>query len=201
MRRSLTHEETREAILDAVGRLIERFGYSKMTIDDVAREAGIGKGTVYLHFPSKEEMGLSWIDRGHDEILEALREIAKSGGSPAEAIKRIMLARVMIPFDRIQNFMQGLDELFAAIRPSLLVRRHRYEEEEAEIIGNVLLEGRRLGVFTFDDALSTAHILLIVTSALLPYSLSTCQLGRRDEIESKTLRIANLVLNGLIRRS
>lgn len=201
MRRSLTHEETREAILDAVGRLIERFGYSKMTIDDVAREAGIGKGTVYLHFPSKEEMGLSWIDRGHDEILEALTAIAKSGGPPAEAVRRIMLARVMIPFDRIQSFTLGLDELFAAIRPSLLVRRHRYEEDEAKIIAEVLLEGQRLGMFTFDDALVTARILLIVTSALLPYSLSACQLGRRDEIQSKTLRIANLVLNGLIRRS
>ena len=45
---------TREAILDATDRLLARYGFKKMTIDDLAREEGIGKGSVYLHFPSKE---------------------------------------------------------------------------------------------------------------------------------------------------
>ena len=49
---------TREAILDATDRLLARYGYKKMTIEDLAREVGIGKGSVYLHFPSKEEIAL-----------------------------------------------------------------------------------------------------------------------------------------------
>jgi len=51
-----THEpeaERREAraqrILDAASTLILRYGYHKTTIDDIAREAGVGKGTLYLH--------------------------------------------------------------------------------------------------------------------------------------------------------
>ncbi len=54
---------TRDAILDATDRLLTRFGYKKMTIDDLAAEVGIGKGSVYLHFESKEEIALSHIDR------------------------------------------------------------------------------------------------------------------------------------------
>src|SRR5437763_1237801 len=42
-------------ILDAADRLLARYGYQKMTVDDLAREAGIGKGTVYLSFPGKSE--------------------------------------------------------------------------------------------------------------------------------------------------
>ena len=49
--------------MDATDRLLARFGYKKMTIDDLAQEVGIGKGTVYLHFSSKEEIALSHIDR------------------------------------------------------------------------------------------------------------------------------------------
>ena len=43
-------DDARDTILDAADGLIQRFGYQKTTVDDIAREAGIGKGTIYLHF-------------------------------------------------------------------------------------------------------------------------------------------------------
>jgi hypothetical protein len=50
MRNGVQTREVREAILDAGERLLAGYGYKKMTIDDLAREVGIGKGSVYLHF-------------------------------------------------------------------------------------------------------------------------------------------------------
>lgn len=46
--------ERADRILDAAGELLVSWGYRKITIEDVARRAGVGKGTVYLHFPTKE---------------------------------------------------------------------------------------------------------------------------------------------------
>ena len=43
-------------VLDAAGELLVTFGYRKVTIADVAERAGVGKGTVYLHWPSKLEL-------------------------------------------------------------------------------------------------------------------------------------------------
>ncbi len=43
-------------ILDTAGQLLITWGYNKITIDDVARLANVGKGTVYLHFPTKEAL-------------------------------------------------------------------------------------------------------------------------------------------------
>lgn len=45
-----------QLIFDAAERLIIRFGYDKMTVADVAKEAGISKGAIYLHFKSKDEL-------------------------------------------------------------------------------------------------------------------------------------------------
>ena len=45
-----------ERILDAATALLVRWGYRKTTIDDVAREAGVGKGTIYLHWKDKNEL-------------------------------------------------------------------------------------------------------------------------------------------------
>ena len=68
MRDSATRD-IRGAILDAAERMLAGNGYKKMTIDDLAAEVGIGKGSVYLHFSSKEEIALSHIDR----IIERLK--------------------------------------------------------------------------------------------------------------------------------
>src|SRR5438105_2427613 len=42
-----------ERILDAAAELVLRWGYKRVTIEEVAKRAGIGKGTVYLHFRSR----------------------------------------------------------------------------------------------------------------------------------------------------
>ena len=45
-----------EGILAAAGELIERWGYAKTTIDDIARAAGVAKGTIYLHWKTREAL-------------------------------------------------------------------------------------------------------------------------------------------------
>jgi AcrR family transcriptional regulator len=190
-------EDIREIILDAVGNLLERYGYKKMTVDDIAHEAGIGKGTVYLYFPSKEEVALSWIDRANVQLQRELRAIARSGGPPADRFRRILATRVMFRFDATQRFKQGLDDLLAAIRPGLLLRRDGYHDAEAEILAEVLKDGLKQGQFKCGNAYATACTALLTTNALLPYSLSPRQLGERKEIETKIKRICDLLLTGL----
>ena len=59
-----SRRDLRDITLDAVDTLLARYGYQKMTMDDIAREAGISKRTIYLHFVSKEEVALSSIESG-----------------------------------------------------------------------------------------------------------------------------------------
>ncbi|MDQ1592935.1 MAG: hypothetical protein QOG71_3562 [Pyrinomonadaceae bacterium] len=197
---TLTREETREAILDATDHLLARYGYRKMTVDDIAQEAGIGKGTIYLHFTSKEEVTLSHVDRIVERLKERLWAIARTDADVAIRLRLMLVARVLFRFDSVQHYTQSLNDLLAALRPKLLARRARYFEEEARVFAEVLGEGKRAGVFKVKDALSTAFALLHATNSLLPYSLSTTELGERDEIKEKTEHIADLILNGLLRQ-
>src|SRR4029077_18653493 len=48
---SMATTDTRDAILDATEKLIGVLGYAKTTVDDVAKEAGVGKRTIYVYFP------------------------------------------------------------------------------------------------------------------------------------------------------
>lgn len=191
--------EMRERILDAAERLLARFGYQKMTMEDLAREAGIGKRTIYLYFPSKEEVTLCSIDRVVDIIQAQLKAIACETESVENRLRRMLVARVMVRFDRVQNYYQSLDDLFAVLRPAYMARRERYFDAEARIFAEVLREGQRSGVFAIADPMQTAHTLLLATNALLPYSLSVRELGARADLEENACRIADLLLHGVCR--
>lgn len=195
-----TREDTRDAILDATDHLLARYGYRKMTIEDLAREAGIGKGSVYLHFSSKEEVVLSHVDRIVERLKERMWAIARTEATAAIRLRLMLLARVLFRFDSVQHYTQSLNDLLAALRPNLLARRARYFDEEAQILAEVLNEGRDAGEFQFDDALTTAYALLHATNSLLPYSLSTAELGEREEVKARAEHIADLILHGLLLR-
>ena len=199
-RKLLPREDLREVILEATDRLLARYGYKKMTIDDLAQEVGIGKGSIYLFFSSKEEIALSHIDKIVDDIKQELDEIAKKDQSAKQRLKEMLLARVLIRFDRVQHYTQSLNELLAALRPQLLARRKNYFNEEAQIFAEVIKEGQEKNEFVKDDELLVAETFLAATNSLLPYSLSVRELGERAEIEEKTERIADLLLKGLISR-
>jgi len=193
-------EAVKDSILDATDRLLARFGYRKMTVEDIAAEAGIGKGTVYLHFNSKEEVVLSHIDRIVHRLKDRLWAIASSNEPAAERLRLMLLTRVLFRFDSIQHYTQSLNDLLAVLRPGLLSRRAQYFETEAQIFAEVLSEGRQKGEFSFEHAQTTAHALLQATNGLLPYSLSTSELGERMEVEQRTSDVANLMLHGLLSR-
>jgi len=192
-------QEVREAILDATDRFLSKYGYKKMTIDDLAREVGIGKGSIYLHFSSKEEIVLSHIDRIVERVKEQLKSIAKTGDSPAECLRQMLLTRVLLRFDSVQHYTQNLNDLLADLRPKLLARRKNYFAEEAKIFAEVIEKGQRSGEFYSGNSLELAETFLLATNSLLPFSLSARELGERAEIKKKTLRLANLLLIGLVK--
>ena len=69
------HAGTRvERVLDAAADLLVRWGYQRVTIDEVAKLAGIGKGTVYLHFRTKDALFLTVLLRAHRRVVEGMAE-------------------------------------------------------------------------------------------------------------------------------
>jgi AcrR family transcriptional regulator len=193
-------QPTRDRILDAAERLLGRLGYQKMTMDDIAREAGIGKRTIYLHFPSKDEVALSRIDRLADRLEARLRMIATSDGTPTSRIRRMLIERVLYRFDSVRGYYHSLDEIFQSLRPAYMARRERYFAQEAAVFAEVLAEGHASREFACDDPLTTSRTLLVATNALLPSAMSVRELGKRTEVEAEVTQIAELLLHGLIRR-
>jgi AcrR family transcriptional regulator len=70
----IQREARRQAILDAALRCFSRDGFHAATTPDIAREAGVSQGALYLYFPTKEDMVVALADDRHrsEAFLNAL---------------------------------------------------------------------------------------------------------------------------------
>lgn len=186
----------RTRILDAADRLLVRHGFRRMTVDGVAREAGIGKGSVYLHFDSKEDVALSCIDRMADAVVARLEAIATSPAPAPGRLREMLRARVLLRFDYARRHAASIDEKLAVMRQAMLERRAAHFEAEAAVLDRVVAEGRADGVLPPGEG-TPGRALVTATNALLPYSLSVRELGQRAGLERRTDEVVGLLLAGL----
>jgi AcrR family transcriptional regulator len=198
MRQIAQRSDIRDLILDAVDALLAKYGYGKMTVEDVAKQVGIGKGTIYLHFPSKEELVLAHIDRIAETVIRKLQELADSSDSVDRRLRRMLVLRVLQRFDSVAHYSQSLGDLLSSVRAPLLLRRQAHFEKEAAVFESLLREGARLGSLDCADPPTTSLVLIQSTNSLLPFNLSARELGRREELEDQVGRIADLLIKGLL---
>ena len=81
--------DKRDLILKAATKLFARRGFFNAQVADVAREAGIAAGTVYLYFQSKDDLLISIFERTMHEALEASRLALAGVSDPVERLRRL----------------------------------------------------------------------------------------------------------------
>jgi AcrR family transcriptional regulator len=194
--------DVRNAVLEAAINLMQRFGYKKMTIDDIATECGIGKATLYGYFENKQEVGLAVLDYYHRTIQDRWKNILARSVSSSEKLRLMIRERVLYLFDVATLHRQSMDDCLAALRPLLLSRRDLYAEQESKLLSEVLVEGVRSGEFVLGglpdpDPLLVARSILICTGGLMPLNLSPKELASREQVSEMTRRVTDLLLASL----
>src|SRR2546429_1999184 len=102
-----------ERLLDAATTLLVRWGYRKTTIDDVAREAGVGKGTIYLHWKDKNELFRAAIWREQQRYSEEVKrriEADPEGGLLHRVTTHGMIASLSNPL--MAAIIRGQSDIF-----------------------------------------------------------------------------------------
>lgn len=94
----MAKKSSRDAILDAAERTVFRLGFASATVEAVAAEAGVSKGGIFYHFPSKNAIFLELIDR-HVARHETMRLqlLADLPESPSKKVKAALVALIRMP--------------------------------------------------------------------------------------------------------
>ena len=190
-------QQRRALILEAADRLLRHYGPQKTTVADVAREAGVGVGTVYLEFPSKDAIVEALSRTRHRAVLEAMRRAATAPrDTVGDRLTAAMDARLEAFFALAEEGAHACD-LVHCVSAAVKSAQASYCEEELGLVVELLGRGREAGELEVEDVELTARtVLRAYATFTLPW------LRGRDGTEARRELGAmhRLVLCGLVRR-
>lgn len=163
-------EKKRRHILEVASRIFAARDYHSVSMDQVARRAHVGKGTLYRYFDSKEDLYLALLDSALLLLTERLEEEEKAGLPPDQTLSRMVGAIVNtfsqhLPSFRILNGSEA--RLVVKKRELFQARRRRI----AMLLGRVLEKGVASGIFRAVDPVVTPSFLIgMVWGAVLNHS-------------------------------
>jgi AcrR family transcriptional regulator len=139
-RRSRKRLATRQAISDAATRLFIERGFDRVTVDEIARAADVGRMTIFNHFPRKEDMFFDLDEAGREDILTALRQ-RNPDVSPIEALRRFA-HRAVLDEKPYVDFSDGSQRFIETIEASetLKARARAIRDELARFLTAALSE-------------------------------------------------------------
>ena len=125
-RRDRKKLRTRREIYDAAMRLFAQFGFGTVTIADICKEADVGRGTFFLHFPNKAALLSEFNQRVAEEFRAALVEPRASAREELSALVERMsvelVAQAEIMTAMLAEFFASPEALAAASNDALLPR-------------------------------------------------------------------------------
>ena len=134
--------------MQAALKIFSRKGYSPAAVDEVAREAGIAKGTLYLYFQDKEDLFFSTIMYVFNNLASLMRDNINENANPLEILKS--LAYYQLQFfsqnrDFFGIFQTILNENLLGIHKRLFAELLKREMELLDYESKIVDRGKREG--------------------------------------------------------
>ena len=156
---SLVEQAKKECILSEAARAFSRFGFKKTSIDEIAKAAGVAKGTVYLAAESKEDLFYQAL---HREVRQWVAEVAKRI-DPRIPADELLGQMALFGFERLEQSPLVKDLLFGKTRELLPLWRERFDELRqlgTRNVEEVLRLGAKQGVFRKDLEIPMLAVIL-----------------------------------------
>ncbi|MSP13439.1 MAG: TetR/AcrR family transcriptional regulator [Chloroflexi bacterium] len=175
-------QERADLILQAAEAILMEKGYHETSMDEIAARVGVSKGTVYQHFPSKEELIFALLDQQISLFLQSMEQVF-SGTTTARAKLELFLDYAYQELDGkrtrfLMTIFTSMDAPRSLIEQKMPLRE-RMEQLQRRIHA-VLEEGKAAG--EFDLAISTDVMAIIFLSLISPmaymYIVAKGQLSR-----------------------
>ena len=167
-------QEREELILQAAEEVLMEKGYYETSIDEIAARVGIAKGTVYLHFPGKEDLVIAILERNAQAVVELVEATSASAGTNREKLEAILQVMYSGFFDpRRSQLMQlpytvmNSPELRRVFVEKKGCMRGKWDHLEV-LIASILEDGKAEG--EFDKTIPTPVMISAFFSLLSPRS-------------------------------
>lgn len=157
-------ESKQEEILAAASKIFAVRQYHEVLCDEIAAEAGVGKGTIYRYFRTKEDLYFSTILHGYEAINESLASAVSSETGPEKRLERI--ARELLRYFWERRYFYTLlyrnEQRFLAQEGRLKKNR----EHLVQLVEQTIRRGIETGAFRSVDPKTAAELFLGMIRAI-----------------------------------
>lgn len=185
--------EPRQRLIHAAEARFRRFGYRRTTVEDITAEAETGKGSLYLHFDSKQDVYLAVVSESLERFVQRASEVLEGHDSVPLRLAALVEATAHHYGDDelLRASLFGRDELVEGRVAQLAAEIQR--DRIRSLLASVLREGRQAGTIRADlDPETTASVLFEMGWAIV-----------RAELEGQSdlpLEVALRTLNDVVGR-
>jgi len=195
-RKKMLETLTRQSILDAAVGLLTRNGVQGLTMDRVAAEAGIAKGTLYVYFENKDQMLEAAIDTSFDPLVRECSALLDGDLTPDRKLEGFSLCHLRF-FDEHRDLIR----VFFYDREKVRSERSRFNDDRywtfVKQVGDVLNEGVKQGLFSPLDSMKVATMFIEANVGLVMQRIHGGILG---DVEKDARQITDIFMKGLRRR-
>jgi AcrR family transcriptional regulator len=179
---------TRQGISNAATRLFFERGFDRVTVDEIAAAADVGRMTVFNHFPRKEDMFFDRDEEGREILREALRQ-RDPGVAPIETL-RLLAHRLVAEQSPLVRFFAGSQSFIETIEGSetLKARARAIRDELAQVVTLALSEC--VGREPADPDAHLAAALLLATWTVAFIQAHRTFRPRQDAAEAQAVFLA-----------
>lgn len=182
--------KTERQIVEAAARLFVERGYSKVTMQQIADAAGIGKATLYYHTPSKEDLGLLVLDAHLDHFMGTVTEVAGADGTASARLRGLI--------DKLISWLTVGQQLVEFVMPQAgrssarhARRLSSFRTHYLDTMERVLRDGMAAGEFRTDlDPAVTVRALLAMVVQYHVQSLRFRETMRIDDVREQLTSLA-----------
>jgi TetR/AcrR family transcriptional regulator len=196
-KKTFQSEQSRAAILVATMALISKYGFSGTTVDKIAAESGLSKGSIFWHFNNKENLFLTVVEEIRNGLFQALMAGQSEDLTSKEKVSLLLdnyCAAIETDCSRCLDLTVLIIEMVET-NPSLADKLRDLFADLASVLASILDQGKQSGeVEATLDSLATAYAVAgNLQGMTVQYYLN------RDRFEYQRLMAAykNLVLSGL----
>ncbi|PKN01719.1 MAG: hypothetical protein CVU77_04220 [Elusimicrobia bacterium HGW-Elusimicrobia-1] len=137
---------TKEKILDAAIKVLTQREYYLCPVEEIARAAGVAKGTIYLHCRSKEDLYYMVFFRVLEDLKAVAVEILKNCSDPAECMEEF-LEKFTGVFSTNRNIFLSLRRDIKMGAPRMQEKLHKKFAEVIDSVADIIAKGIKAGEF------------------------------------------------------
>ena len=191
----------RAQILGAAHRHFSYYGFSKVTMNEIAAELGMGKASLYYYFPTKEDLFQAVLAEKHKDFLKAVDSCICPLRTSTEKIRTFVAMRMDF-FSDVLNLNLVDFQHWQSIRPQLRTSFRKFTQHEHHILRRVIQEGTNAGDFDIESVDKFTNAFFQIMRGM------RCQFIRAIEgpqvhtnelqvLKRETLFIADIFLRGM----